>query len=346
MRRILLFFSFCLALQAHGQNNVTVLPVPAIGFAPETDWYFGAVSLFTIDLYRDSITRTSNAKIEFNYTLRNQIILETGWNYFFREDAWFTRGTLRYSKYPDLYYGLGAETPDSAELRYQSFRSTIDFDVLKKVKNSLFAGLGIRYLDYSGIRGFDKEIPFSELESQSNYGIRLVTLIDSRNNILTPISGSFLELSSSLNRGKETYLRLIADARTYWKYANDDYSLLAFRFFQSSVFGTPNFYDYSLIGGDRFVRGYFYGRFRDKHLTSMQTELRQRIYKALAFAVFGGVSGVYSDLKAFDSENIKANLGFGLRYRVDKKENTHLRLDYAIGSGSQDGFYISFGEAF
>lgn len=75
--------------------KIKVLPVPAFGHSPETSTYIGAVCLFTLDFYRDTLTRISNAKLEFNYTWRKQMIFEAGWNYFFREEKWYTQGTIQ-----------------------------------------------------------------------------------------------------------------------------------------------------------------------------------------------------------------------------------------------------------
>jgi hypothetical protein len=49
-------------------RKVKVLPVPAFGYSPETKSYIGAVCLFNFNFYQDSFTRSSNAKIEFNYS--------------------------------------------------------------------------------------------------------------------------------------------------------------------------------------------------------------------------------------------------------------------------------------
>lgn len=87
------------------QKKIKILPVPTFGYTPETRTYIGAVTLFTFDLYPDTTTRTSNAKFEVSYTWNKQLIIETGWNYFFKNEKYFTRGLLHYSKYPDQYYG-------------------------------------------------------------------------------------------------------------------------------------------------------------------------------------------------------------------------------------------------
>lgn len=63
-------------------KKVKVLPVPAFGYSPETKTYIGAVALFTFNFYNDSITRLSNAKVEFNYTWNKQAIIDCAWNLF------------------------------------------------------------------------------------------------------------------------------------------------------------------------------------------------------------------------------------------------------------------------
>ncbi|HKJ78497.1 MAG TPA: hypothetical protein VKA10_03135, partial [Prolixibacteraceae bacterium] len=74
------------------KRKITVLPVPAIGYSPETKTYVGAVALFTIKNLTDTLTRTSNADFEFNYTWNKQVIIETGWNYFTPGEEWFSTG--------------------------------------------------------------------------------------------------------------------------------------------------------------------------------------------------------------------------------------------------------------
>ena len=94
-RLILIGFAFAI-LPTQAQDTlktkkVKILPVPAFGYSPETSTYIGAVSLFTLDFYQDEHTRTSNAKLEFNYTWRKQVIIEGQWNYFFRDEKYYTQ---------------------------------------------------------------------------------------------------------------------------------------------------------------------------------------------------------------------------------------------------------------
>jgi len=132
-------------------EKIKVLPVPAFGYSPETRTYIGAVALFTVDLYRDSVTRSSNAKLEFNYSWNKQVIFDSEWNYFFREEKWFTKGRFHYSKYPDYYYGIGENTTDSNKLTYNSNRFIVEVHGLKGVGRKLFMGLNVKYINFQNI---------------------------------------------------------------------------------------------------------------------------------------------------------------------------------------------------
>ena len=139
---------------------------------------------------------------------------------------------------------------------------------------------------------------------------------------------------------------MIIDFRKYYSWGLGENQTIAGRFYNSFIIGEPPFYDYSLIGGDKFVRGYFYGRFRDNNLSTFQIEYRLKLLWRFGLATFGGLSMIYHEIDRIDQDNFKPSAGLGLRFLVDKKENTNLRFDYAIGNKGQSGFYVSFGESF
>jgi len=321
-----------------------VLPVPSFGYSPETRTYVGAVALFTFKLYADTATRTSNAKLEFNYTWNKQVIVEAGWNYFFDHEVWFTKGTAQYSKYPDLYYGIGQNTPDEGKLIYNSNRMVLEAFGLRNIGNHIFVGPNVRYINYSKVGWGNDTVTYPELVDASSTGIGISVLKDSRNSLLTPITGIFAYGNATYNIASGNYVKLTLDLRYYktWK----EKHTLALRFINEFNTGKPPFYDYAFLGGDKYVRGYYYGRFRDNGLSSLQTEYRFPIIWRIGLAAFGGLSGIYSSLSDLGIESLKYNYGLGLRFLIDRKEGINLRLDYAIGKQNNYGFYISFGESF
>lgn len=326
--------------------KIKVLPVPAFGHTPETGTYVGAVCLFTLDFYRDTLTRTSNAKLEFNYTWRKQVILEAGWNYFSREEKWYTQGTLQYSKFPDYYYGIGATTSDAAQVLYQSNRMVADVNLLKNINRKFFIGPRLRYINYYALSYDTTGNYHAELVDANIAGGGFTALKDTRNNLLNPAAGAYLELTNTYNgsAGIPAYSKLLADARGYktvWPNV-----VIAGRFLNEFTFGNPPFYDYSLIGGDKKVRGFYFGRFRDKNLSTLQAEVRFKVVWRFGAALFGGISKLYPSFDKLSFNDIKPNYGAGIRFVIDRKQNINLRFDYALASDGQDGFYVSFGESF
>ena len=351
IKSALIFILLVLSLQTHAQDTVAmrklkVLPVPAFGYTPETSYYLGAVSLFTIDPYQDGQTRTSTGKIEFNYTWNQQLILESELNYFFKKEKWFLSNSMHYSKYPDSYFGIGAQTQDSNEVLFQSNRLKLDLELSRQVLPKVFIGGGVRYFNFGGIRALsDTSVVPVELTSRSNFEIKGDFFKDTRNRILTPTTGSFYKATIGLNVSESNYLHMLFDARKYFSLGRKKAHVVAARMLQTSVIGNAPFYDLAILGGDRIARGYFYGRFRDNHLSTIQAEYRTPYLWRFGLAAFGGTSLVYGT-STFDVNGVKPNAGIGLRFLVDKSDRTNLRFDYAVGRGGQSGFYVSFGESF
>lgn len=341
----LLFQGFAFSQENKQTRKISILPVPVIGYSPETKTYVGAVTLFTFST-PDSLTRSSNASVEFNYTWNKQLIFESDWNYFLTEERWFTRGLMHYSKYPDLYYGIGFDTPESNEVNFQSNRVVFDADLFRNLKNKLFIGGGINYTSFKNIEYLKDSLIYPELKSDNTIGLKVLFLKDARNNILSPSKGNYFEFGNSFNFSSSFYFKTIIDYRHYFGFGESDKHTFASRFYQSSVFGLPPFYDYAEIGGDEYVRAYYLGRFRDKNLSTVQFELRNHLFWRIGIATFGGLSMVYEKISKIEDKSFKPNAGIGLRFLVDKNENTNLRFDYAVGVQNQSGFYISFGESF
>ncbi len=324
--------------------RVKILPVPAFGYAPETGLYAGAVSLFTLDFYQDSFTRLSNAKLEFNYTWRKQVILETAWTYFFEKEKWYTRGMIRYSEYPDQYFGVGSSTPARFITYYQSKRFVTDINLLKNIRRHFFIGPRIRYLNYHSVR-HSELLSFPELEDAMVYGLGYTILKDTRNNILNATKGLYLEVTQTWNNTiLSSYVKLNTDFRYYKTTGNG--IIGAVRLYNELTFGNPPFFDYALMGGDQVARGYFYGRYRERNMSSLQAEIRKYIAWRIGLAAFGGLTKLYADAGQLGLRHIKPNYGAGIRFLIDRKSQINLRLDYGIGIDGQNGFYISFGESF
>lgn len=352
---LFLLFFFLSTAKAQAEKNtdttsrkkVKILPVPAFGYSPETRTYVGAVSLFTIDRYQDSVTRTSNAKVEFNYTWNKQSILELQWNYFFKKEIWFTRSFIHFSRYPDSYFGIGPSRKEEGRLRFESKRAVIDMDFLYQIKPKVFVGPGILYSGYRNVASLDT-FTYDELTNRTNTGFKVVLLADNRNSLLTPTSGHFIELQPTVNFSDgNTYLKNSLDMRGYKTFGKKMPVTAAVRSYSSMIVGNnPPFFKYPIVGGDKYVRGYFYGRYRDRFMSTFQAELRMPVFWRIGVTGFGGMSWVGDLESAVGNVNFKPNYGVGFRFLVDKNDPVNLRFDFAYGANGSSGFYVSFGESF
>ena len=107
-------------------------------------------------------------------------------------------------------------------------------------------------------------------------------------------------------------------------------------------FGNPSWAMMAQPGDSYTLRGYFRGRYRDKHAITLQAELRQRVWDRLGAVVWGGCGSVFRD--ADSMKNVLPNVGIGLRWEFRKRMN--VRVDYGWGRSGEHGFIFAMNEAF
>jgi hypothetical protein len=98
------------------------------------------------------------------------------------------------------------------------------------------------------------------------------------------------------------------------------------------------------------MRGYYFGRYRDKNQLAAQAEYRFlpipfRFSKRIGAAVFAGTGTVFDKTSNISLSNIKLTGGAGLRLLLFPKKDIWTRFDYAV-TREGGGFYLLIGEAF
>jgi hypothetical protein len=121
--------------------------------------------------------------------------------------------------------------------------------------------------------------------------------------------------------------------------------VVAAQIFGSQVGGYPPFYEMSALGGGQIMRGYYYGRFRDKIYTAGQIELRTFFWKRLGGVVFGGMGNVSDNYKGLELRQSRFSFGGGLRFKFNQAEKINIRMDIGFGRGTS-GVYFGMEEAF
>lgn len=322
-------------------RKTSILPVPTLGYTPETRAYAGLVAQLA---YRpDSTARISSAKIDISFTRNRQRILLAECDWFIRNEKAVLKSQLLHTRYPDYYWGIGARTPDSQRMRFSGLRSAAQFAWLFRLRPRQFGGPELRFHEQRNFAFLEGDTAlFNGLNPARIFGSALTYLYDSRDNQLNATRGRMLRLQAGMNRaGSDAFPKWQLDYRRYFPMENGALALRGL--YQYAGSRTP-FFDMPLYGGDA-ARGYFLGRFRGPTLALIQAEFRHVLYRRWGFALFGGAGNAVSPQENL-LQGIKPNAGLGLRFVADRAANVNLRLDYALGKYGQRGFYIAFGEAF
>ncbi|MFQ3575215.1 MAG: hypothetical protein SNJ77_02150 [Cytophagales bacterium] len=335
------------------EKKVKIAGLALPGIDPEYGFYVqgGAVGLFKTT--KDSNTRTSNLYLFGLYSQYNQWRLSLGGDVFTNDEKYYFNAWYYVSHLPDLFFGIGNNT------NAQNFEF-VDYDIIyantnayRKIKKGFFVGLGQFYenvfaLDYSKSKLFQEEINKRWIgeEGYEAFGIGPKLRWDSRNNIYSPFKGCFLEIGFYqywiTGKIKSQHQRIFFDARKYYSIDNDSKNVLAFQFFAEQV--NSNEVPFALIPSVN-TRAYHPNLHKTNAVSHFQTEFRKRVWKGLGFSVFGGLANASNNMFETDENSLKPNLGLGVRYRIIKKDNLNVRLEYGIGKYSSN-IYLAFYDAF
>lgn len=361
MYRILLFvFSLCfmfpsvgLAQEAHHSATPRWSFAPVIGFAPETKWQFGANATVLYQGSRtDSVARRSNANAIAILTTNQQYFFHADHRTFLKNERWFLPGKTDLYRFPQFYYGIGAEAVRSDEESLDLSFFQAEQQALLRLRPGIFIGGGLRYFrtfnlawEEGGLLANDSP---TGLNGSSGLAPILSFLIDLRDNILTPTRNWFLHVSWESYRegwaGSHNFSRFNFDLRTYLPLTENGKKVLAFQVLNTSNTGQVPFTELSLLGGENIMRGFYRGRFRDNHLLASQVEYRFDLLPWLGATTFVGLGNVSSQWLDFN-ESWRGAGGFGLRFGIIPGEDAALRMDIAFAEG-QRNFYFGFAEAF
>ncbi len=361
---VVVFFVLCapMVFAGNGEKDSTrtpkikLVPGPAVDYAPETSLSFGAFSIFTLNFYQDDTTRTSEAFFEWQYTLNKQVVSRLEWHLFFRENRFVLTGLNRFLKFPELFWGVGNEAKNAAEESYEGLRIELYHELQKQVLPNLFAGVAVDFQGLTKIELAEYSSTFSDpnvvgAKGYSMFGAGASLLFDNRKNVLNARGGEwyagirntvFFPVSGEV----ESFGNFQVDLRTYFApVKRNDEHILGFQVFGEFNSGQPPFRMLSLLGGPYHMRGYYEGRYRDRHYFTAQTEYRFPLIWRLGLTVFGSVGEVSHDFSDLSLNNLKYAVGSGLRFKLDRKENINARFDFAWTRMGPE-FYIAWGEAF
>ncbi len=332
-----------------------VIMSPVVTYAPETSWSFGVGAKYLFKLPGSGPeTRTSNMPISLQYTLENQFVIFSGFEIFSPQEKWMLTGNLDIRSFSQLYFGIGNNSPETNEEEFDFSQVLIEPILLKQTPiRYLFAGAGIRYNFFGGVEALPDGIldnsEVSGAHGSTSVGAEFAIVYDNRDNLLNAQNGLYAEFTHGFygkvfggtNEFQLTRLDLRYFTQPFRK--NDD--VLAFQLKTHFSFGDTPLWELGRLGSEEIMRGYYEGRFIDRHLIAVQTEYRKHLFGRWGMVAFAGVGEVASDFSSFSFSNLKPSVGLGLRFLLEEKENLNIRLDWGFGDRTNN-YYINIAEAF
>lgn len=348
------------------ERKVRISGYPYAFSTPEAGVAFGIGGIVTFYTSRtDTVLRPSKVTAGGWYSLNDQYKITLTPVVYFSANRFQVSLPADYGRFTDRFWGIGNQTaefpedttPGAADEQYRLSAANVKLEVQVPPATSfgarLFtrAGIALELNDTRILDPLDNPLIDSTLrgsEGGQTIGVGAVFVRDTRNQTFFPSGGGLYSAKvvayPVVFVADYGYTRVEADLRHYVGRSADE--VLALQAYGSFLFGSPPFYALSALGGPSRMRGYFLGRYRDRHYLTAQAEYRRMVWWRLGFAAFAGAGEVFgsegSDLRL---SNLQWSVGGGLRVLFNKAERVNLRVDLGIGKGTT-GLYFQLEEAF
>lgn len=347
VNRILDYFNDSNKNKKHKRFDFSVIGGPH--YASDTKFGLGLVAA---GLYRtdpsDSILPPSNVSLYGDVSSVGFYMLGVRGNHIAPKGRYRIDYHLYFYSFPADFWGIGYEMGDNdankSDMKRWQAQAEVSF--LFRVADNFYIGPMASY-DYVIGKHIERPELLQGMDQHTwNVGAGVSLVYDNRDNLTNPHRGIYLNINQMFRPG----------------FMGNDYafSTTAFRFdaYQrlgkgtvlaedigaNLNFGNPSWGMMAELGGTHSMRGYYEGRYRDKHSLEATVELRQHVWKRNGIVVWVGAGTIFPKFSALRSKQILSNAGVG--YRWEFKKNVNVRLDYGFGKSGQSGFLFNINEAF
>lgn len=347
VNRILDYFNDSNKNKKHKRFDFSVIGGPH--YASDTKFGLGLVAA---GLYRtdpnDSILPPSNVSLYADVSSVGFYMLGVRGNHIAPKGRYRIDYHLYFYSFPADFWGIGYEMGDNdankSDMKRWQAQAEVSF--LFRVADNFYIGPMASY-DYVIGKHIERPELLQGMDQHTwNVGAGVSLVYDNRDNLTNPHRGIYLNINQMFRPG----------------FMGNDYafSTTAFRFdayqrlgkgtvlaedIRANLnFGNPSWGMMAELGGTHSMRGYYEGRYRDKHSLEATVELRQHVWKRNGIVVWVGAGTIFPKFSALRSKQILPNAGVG--YRWEFKKNVNVRLDYGFGKSGQSGFLFNINEAF
>jgi Omp85 superfamily domain len=244
------------------------------------------------------------------------------------------------------FHGLGKNSVlEDDPLRYQLGPAAAAVQARYRLGDTLLWA-GLRYVFAVTEVSFDAPPGTDTLpdyaESSRVGGLTAVVSYDSRDNMFTPLRGTYLEASfgafGAALGGDDQFERAVLVAIQYFPLPFGLF--LGLRGDAAASFGAAPFYLQPFV----MLRGVPLLRYQGETTTQAEAELRWQFHERFSLLGFAGGGAVWNDFAAVDSPRGVLSGGAGFRYEIAREYGLHTGIDLAF---SQDttAIYVQVGSA-
>lgn len=307
----------------------------------------------------DSLIQRSSSPIMFGASSTGAVFFSTIVTSYWFQDRIRLNADIWFKDMPDHYWGAGYENgysvPKSdSTTAYNRLWWWLNPRILWQFEKDFFAGINIdfNYTEASEPSlGVQDDPDYLKYGSKNlNSGIGIIFRYDSRDVPVNAWGGSYVDLRATTYTkslgGDNGYHIYQVDARQYFNVGKKG-KTVALQLKTRLGVGDVPYGEMSQLGTPFDLRGYTWGRYRDKSMLFFLGEYRHMFDKAdgelskHGVVAWMGTGSIAPDPSMF--ENWLPNFGFGYRFEVQPRMN--LRIDIGIGRETA-GFYFNFNEAF
>ena len=347
INRVLDYFNDSNKNKKHKRFDFSVIGGPH--YASDTKFGLGVVAA---GLYRtdpnDSILPPSNVSLYVDVSSVGFYMVGVRGNHIAPQGRYRIDYDLQFYSFPSDFWGIGYEMGDNDANKsdMKRWQAQAEASFLFRVADNFYIGPMASY-DYVIGRNIERPELLQGMDRHTwNVGAGVSLVYDSRDNLTYPHQGIYLNINQMFR--PEFMGNDYAFSTTEFRF--DAYqrlgkgTILAGDFGANLNFGNPSWGMMAELGGTHSMRGYYEGRYRDKHSLEATVELRQHIWHRNGIVVWAGAATVFPKFSALRSKQILPNAGVG--YRWEFKKNVNVRLDYGFGKSGQSGFLFNINEAF
>jgi len=318
------------------------LLVPTFSLNPKLGFSLGAMAGYLH--YFDKESQVSMFGVSGQYTSTDSKILAAVGKASFDADHQrllvLLAGGVINNNYED-FLGTGQSLKSTDDLR--AFATRYQY----RVWDDWFIGVQGLYTNYEmlGQSAFDDQVLNTlGLTGFKSGGIGAIIMHDSRDRENSPTKGWVMNLNNIAYRdwiyGEENFDVYRLDLKGYWEHGEGN--VLAVR--QNNQWTSdapPSAY------APVTLRGYKFGQYLGKYMSSIEIEERMRIAQRWTATVFTGIACLYgADEKCDDSANQYPNVGVGVQYILKPEAGIVVNLEYAYGKSGNYAVLLKLGYGF